>query len=75
MDSLGHIWATFFSILVENIEDILIIERFEYWHYLLKLREKPEMSIGWLFGFSLTHNPKIGGSNPSSATKSIMGLN
>jgi len=29
----------------EIIEGILIIERFENWHYLLKLKEKPEVSI------------------------------
>jgi len=30
----------------EIIEVILIIERFEDWCYLLKLKEKPEISIG-----------------------------
>jgi len=29
----------------EIIEGILIIERFENWHYLLKLKEKLEISI------------------------------
>ena len=42
---LGHI----FSILVENTEDILTIERFENCVYLLKLKENPEMSASYTF--------------------------
>lgn len=33
-----------FSTTDENIEDIVIIEPFTIWCYLLKLKEKPEVS-------------------------------
>ena len=42
---MGHI----FLILGENIEVILVIERFENWRYLLRLKEKLEVSMGYNF--------------------------
>ena len=60
--------------MVENIEDILTIEGLWISSYLLKLKEKPKVSIGYRFGLILTHNPKAVGSNPAPATKNIKGL-
>jgi hypothetical protein len=36
--------------LVKNIEDILTIEKLWIPSYLLKLKEKPEVSMGYEFG-------------------------
>jgi hypothetical protein len=54
--------------LVEDIEDILTIEGIQISSYLLKSIANLRMSISYRFGAILTHNPKVGESNPSPAT-------
>jgi allophanate hydrolase subunit 2 len=47
-------------VLVENIEAILVIERLEIRCYLLKLKEKPAVSMNWKFGARRIQVPPSG---------------
>jgi hypothetical protein len=57
-----------FTRLIEDIEDILTIEGIQISSYLLKSIGNLMMSLSYRFGAIFTHNPKVGGSNPSPAT-------